>query len=118
MTVVLCALTAIPDGGTRGFMLTQAQLFAVRSGSHVSVYLNRCPHLGVPLHWQEHGFLDNENAFIQCATHGALFDKHTGLCIQGPCQGESLWQIMCTVNAGNVEIDESELPLESPASCQ
>ncbi|MES2625526.1 MAG: Rieske 2Fe-2S domain-containing protein [Pseudomonadota bacterium] len=110
MNIVLCALTAIPDGGTRGFALPQAQLFAVRSGGDVSVYLNRCPHLGIPLNWQEDGFLDNEKAFIQCSTHGALFEKQSGLCIQGPCRGESLWQIMCSIKAGNVVIDDAELP--------
>jgi nitrite reductase/ring-hydroxylating ferredoxin subunit len=113
---VLCALAEIPDGGTRGFELPQAQLFAVRSGQVVSVYLNRCPHLGTPLQWQQDVFLDNDNALIRCSTHGALFEKHTGLCIQGPCQDENLWQITCTINAGNVEIDEMELPLKSSPS--
>lgn len=113
MSIVLCAVVEIPDGGTRGFVLPQARLFAVRSGDNVSVYLNRCPHLGIPLQWQKHGFLDNGNAFIRCATHGARFEKHSGLCIQGPCRGESLWQITATINAGNVEIDENELPLKT-----
>ena len=113
MNIVLCPLSAIPDGGTCGFALPQAQVFAVRSGKNVSVYLNRCPHLGIPLNWQEHRFLDSDNAFIQCSTHGALFEKHSGLCIQGPCRGQGLWQIVCSINAGNVEIDETELPLKS-----
>ena len=111
--MVLCGVAEIPDGGARGFVLPQAQLFAVRSGETVSVYLNRCPHLGIPLQWEEHGFLDNENALIRCSTHGALFEKHSGLCIQGPCRGESLWQITSTISAGNVEIDEAELPEKS-----
>jgi nitrite reductase/ring-hydroxylating ferredoxin subunit len=88
----------------------------VRTGDVVSVYLNRCPHLGIPLHWEEHGFLDDANALIRCSTHGALFEKHTGLCIQGPCRGESLWQITCAINAGNVEIDETELPRKADLS--
>jgi nitrite reductase/ring-hydroxylating ferredoxin subunit len=113
VNLVLCALAEIPDGGTRGFELPQAQLFAVRSGPVVSVYLNRCPHLGIPLHWQKDGFLDNDKALIRCSTHGALFEKHSGVCLQGPCRGESLWQISCTIKSGNVEIDEMELPLKS-----
>lgn len=116
MNVVLCPLEEIPDGGTRGFDLPQAQLFAVRTGNLVSVYLNRCPHLGIPLQWQDNAFLDYGNGFIRCSTHGALFEKHTGLCLQGPCRGESLWQIECVINEGNVEIDEMELPLKSGPS--
>jgi nitrite reductase/ring-hydroxylating ferredoxin subunit len=106
-------MAEIPDGGTRGFILPQALLFAVRSGDTISIYLNRCPHLGIPLQWQEDGFLDNEKTFIRCSTHGALFEKHSGLCIQGPCRGESLWQITCTINEGNVELDETELPMKT-----
>ena len=113
MTIVLCAVSDIPDGGTRGFVLPQAELFAVRSGDNVSVYLNRCPHLGIPLQWQEDDFLDSEKTLIRCSTHGALFEKHSGLCILGPCRGESLWQVTCTIHAGIVELDEAELPAKS-----
>tara|TARA_R110000782_G_scaffold41101_3_gene94533 strand:- start:1312 stop:1554 length:243 start_codon:yes stop_codon:yes gene_type:complete len=53
-------------------------------------YLNRCPHTGVNLEWVPNQFLDHNNEFIQCATHGALFKIETGLCIHGPCVGDKL----------------------------
>jgi nitrite reductase/ring-hydroxylating ferredoxin subunit len=110
MGLRLCSLAEIPEGSARGFALLQTNVVAVRDYSGVYVYLNRCPHLGVPLQWREDRFLDEDGAFIRCASHGALFEPRTGLCIQGPCRGDSLWQIECRVEGEAIFIDESELP--------
>ncbi len=110
MTLRLCTLAELPEGSARGFALPQTHLLAVRDRSGVHVYLNRCPHLGVPLQWHDDRFLDEGGAFIRCASHGALFERDTGLCIQGPCRGDRLWQIDCHVEDDAVFIDEAELP--------
>lgn len=106
----LCTLADLPEGGARGFAVQNTHVLAVRDYSGVYVYLNRCPHLGVPLQWQDDRFLDEDGAFIRCASHGALFERTTGLCLQGPCQGDSLWQIECRIADDAVFIDEEELP--------
>jgi len=54
------------------------------------VYRNECQHLPVELDWQENEFLDDENNFIICATHGAIYEPSTGYCVNGPCQGSFL----------------------------
>ncbi len=110
MTLRLCTLAELPEGSARGFALPQTHLLAVRDRSGVHVFLNRCPHLGVPLQWQENRFLDEEGVFIRCASHGALFERDSGLCVQGPCRGEHLWQIDCRIEDDAVFIDEAELP--------
>lgn len=91
----LCALSDIPDGGSRGFTLHDAggralRVFAVRRGDVVHAYLNRCPHRGTPLDWRPDDFLDPEGRHILCATHGAVFQVADGVCIAGPCPGEQL----------------------------
>jgi nitrite reductase/ring-hydroxylating ferredoxin subunit len=60
--------------------------------------------------------MDSEAVFIRCATHGALFEPQTGLCIQGPCRGESLWQLSCSIADNSIHLDESELPSPSPCA--
>ena len=86
---VLCRLDEVADGASRGFTLQAAdnpiELFVVREGDEVFAYRNRCPHTGAPLDWTPDRFLDNENRYIQCAMHGALFVIETGLCVYGPC---------------------------------
>lgn len=106
----LCTLADLPEGSARGFTAGHTHVLAVRDRSGVHVFLNRCPHLGVPLQWQDDRFLDEDGVFIRCASHGALFERDTGLCLQGPCRGDSLWQLECTIEDGAVFIDESELP--------
>lgn len=70
--------------------------------NHVHSYINRCPHTGVNLEWVAHQFLDNNHEFIQCATHGALFDIKNGICLRGPCVGERLELIENVISEGNI----------------
>lgn len=84
----LCDLSDIPEGGSRGF--SEQRLFALRQGNRVFVYRNQCPHLGIPLEWVEHQFLDPSGSMIQCANHAALFVVDSGQCVAGPCAGKRL----------------------------
>ncbi len=44
--------------------------------------------------WKEElGVTRLENGRIICQTHAAVFDAETGLCLSGPCAGESLRDI-------------------------
>lgn len=110
MALRLCTLADLPEGSARGFRALQTHVIAIRDRNGVYVFLNRCPHLGVPLQWQDNRFMDEDGVFIRCASHGALFEHDTGRCIQGPCRGDSLWQIECHVEDDVVLIDEAELP--------
>ena len=112
--ISLCHIDEITEGSSKGFDLPQAQIFAVKKLGKLFVYINRCPHFGIPLHWQPDQFLDPEGAFLQCSTHGALFTIQTGECIRGPCQGDSLWQVEYKIEQGKILIAEEELP-EAPS---
>lgn len=111
MALRVCSLAELPEGSARGFAVLHTHVVVVRDYRGVHVFLNRCPHLGVPLQWQDNQFLDEDGAFIRCASHGALFERDTGLCVQGPCRGDSLWQIESRIEDDAVIIDEMELPL-------
>ncbi|WP_417519425.1 Rieske (2Fe-2S) protein [Marinobacter sp.] len=64
--------------------------FIFLDGATPRAYLNRCPHMGVELNWMPGRFMDSDNLFLQCSTHGALFKPGDGECIAGPCQGDAL----------------------------
>jgi len=94
MSVPLCPTSAINDPGSKGFEVEYNghtfSLFVVHKDGQFHAFINRCPHTGVNLDWQEHQFLDLDETFIQCSTHDALFEVATGLCISGPCIGDAL----------------------------
>jgi nitrite reductase/ring-hydroxylating ferredoxin subunit len=114
--VELCRLDEVPLDGARAFAVAERSLIVMRlEQQRVQVYLNRCPHLGIPLQWDDSGFLDPDRAFIQCSTHGALFEKDTGLCVLGPCRDASLWLVDSQVQNGAVLIDRAELPAPRPS---
>ena len=52
-------------------------------------FVNKCPHLGLPLETFPDRFLDALGSSLICSAHGAQFDAQ-GHCFAGPCQGENL----------------------------
>ncbi len=104
MKVLLCHENDIQEDDSRGFELDEGNFFAVKKDGIIYVYNNRCPHLGVPLEWQEHQFLDSDKALIQCSTHGALFKIENGECIAGPCLKQYLNKINFTIEDGQIFI--------------
>lgn len=103
----LCRLDEIPDGGARGFAPSPGGftgLFAVRRGEAVFVYVNACPHIGVPLDWAPDRFLSADGSQIVCATHGATFRIEDGVCTAGPCHGDRLELVPLSVEEGVVYI--------------
>jgi nitrite reductase/ring-hydroxylating ferredoxin subunit len=109
--VDVCALEAIADPGSRGFAVGEGdwplQGFLVRRGGRVYAYENRCPHAGHPLNWVAHRFLDREGRRILCASHGAVFEPDSGLCVGGPCPGARLKSLPVRLGSSGqrVEVD-------------
>ena len=99
---LLCATQHLTEGQSRGFLLDDINLLAVRRDGQVYVYRNRCPHRGIPLEWQPDQFLDHSHSMIQCATHGALFLIESGECVAGPCAGQSLQALACREDAEGI----------------
>jgi nitrite reductase/ring-hydroxylating ferredoxin subunit len=109
MPRTLCRIADIAEGGARGFDPAPGGftgLFAVRVGGAVRVYVNSCPHLGVPLDWAPHRFLSADGSRIVCATHGAEFRPEDGLCVSGPCLGETLQGVMITIKDDHILVPE------------
>lgn len=92
--VRLGPIALIADGTARNFVLEMKagrfHGFAVRSGDAVTGYVDRCPHMGLPLAQQLDAYLTGDRSLIQCSWHGALFRIDDGACVGGPCTGASL----------------------------
>jgi naringenin degradation protein FdeD len=65
-------------------------------------YVNRCRHMATPLDFVREEFLSDDGRYLRCYTHGALYEFATGLCVEGPCKGESLYRLPVRVDHGDV----------------
>jgi nitrite reductase/ring-hydroxylating ferredoxin subunit len=92
--VALGALDIVPDGAARNFVLQlragRFHGFVVRRGDAVFGYVDRCPHMGLPLAQVLDGYLTPDGGLIACSWHAALFDVASGSCVGGPCPGTRL----------------------------
>ncbi|HBC55841.1 MAG TPA: hypothetical protein DCZ03_01630 [Gammaproteobacteria bacterium] len=76
--------------------------FLVHTEDGYRAYLNRCPHKGVSLNWQQNRFLSTDGLQIQCATHDARFNLSSGQCESGPCAGQPLTQLPLIITRNGV----------------
>ncbi|MFC1588888.1 Rieske (2Fe-2S) protein [Pseudomonadota bacterium] len=115
MSTVVCSISDIPDPGSKAFQLNHngddLAIFVVHKDGKFHAFINRCPHTGINLEWQPDQFLDKDQAFIQCSSHGALFEIDTGHCIHGPCAGDSLTPVQ-------IEVIDSSLVARLPTPDQ
>lgn len=116
MQTTLCHRNDIADGGSRGFDPTHTgrdTVFVVRQGEALFAWWDRCPHEGLtPLPYKRHVYLNKSGSRIVCFAHGAQFDIRSGLCVIGPCKGQSLTPLAMQVDAqGQVQTTLEEAPL-------
>lgn len=104
--VILGPLDLVSDGQARNFVLQIGEAyfhgFVVRHGQHAYGYVDRCPHAGLPLAQELDDYLTPQGDLISCSWHGALFRIASGLCVGGPCAGQSLTPWPVTVRDGQI----------------
>ena len=92
--VTIGPLGDIPDGTARNYVLQlragRFHGFVVRQGAAVFGYVDRCPHMGLPLAQTLDAYLTPDGRAITCSWHAALFAIEDGKCLGGPCPGQSL----------------------------
>jgi nitrite reductase/ring-hydroxylating ferredoxin subunit len=103
---VVCRVSDLDERGARGFTIGTGDWplrgFIVRVGAEIRAYVNDCPHAHHPLNLLPHRFLTADGALIVCASHGALFEKLTGVCVAGPCAGAYLRSVPLLIADGFV----------------
>lgn len=95
----LCNTEDIPEREARAFDTERGEIFVTQRDGMFYAYQNICPHLGTNLEFMENQFLDMDKEYIICSTHGALFQVENGMCVFGPCQGESLKPVHISVHS-------------------
>lgn len=108
--VRLAALDSIADGSARNFVIRMRagrfHGFVVRRGGAVHGYVDRCPHMGLPLAQRLDDYLTPDGDLIACSWHGALFGIGDGACVGGPCAGAGLTPWPVKVEDGMIVTSE------------
>ena len=103
-------LDEVPEDGSAAFVIGEKEakrgFMAIRQGSRLYVYENRCPHVTMPLDFVPGRFLNAERTHILCANHGALFRIDDGVCVSGPCLGKALTAVAFQVVEGTIMVKD------------
>jgi nitrite reductase/ring-hydroxylating ferredoxin subunit len=76
--------------------------FVVNVDGRLHAWVNRCRHVPMELDWIENRFFTEDGRWVQCATHGALYEPETGECVAGPPCGRTLVRIPLAVAGADV----------------
>jgi nitrite reductase/ring-hydroxylating ferredoxin subunit len=82
--------------------------FVVRQNDTLFAYQNVCRHVGHPLNLQANRFLTRDGKAIGCASHGGLYESQTGVCVAGPCKGQALHKLPCSICDGVIFVTVPE----------
>ena len=103
---VVAKVDEVAPGSVKKFWLICQQYrvdgFLINDQGNFFAYVNRCRHMTTPLDFIRDEFLSEDRRYLMCYTHGALYEPATGLCIAGPCKGESLYPLPLVVDSGEV----------------
>lgn len=102
-------LDELDDPGCREFQIGDGDWpfrgFVVRQGDAVRAYQNYCKHAGHPLNFKPDSFLTKDQTMIICASHGALYEIETGVCVAGPCPGKTLTAVTTEIVDGVIVVE-------------
>jgi len=80
------------------------RLFVYNDNGIFRAYWNSCPHFDVPLNHTTEELISSDGQHFLCMTHYARFDKSSGQCFEGPCEGEFLQGIPLQVEDNQLSI--------------
>lgn len=106
-TRLICGSAALVDGG-EGVRFDVARggeslpAFVVRWRTRPFAYINECQHQSTELDWNAGDFFDESKLYLMCATHGAMYEPDSGLCVAGPCSGARLAPVEVVERDGGV----------------
>jgi len=103
---VVARVDEVQPGAVKKFWLICQQyrldVILINDQGNYYAYVNRCRHMPTPLDFVRDEFFSDDGRYLQCYTHGALYEFASGLCVSGPCKGESLYRLPVRIDRGEV----------------
>jgi nitrite reductase/ring-hydroxylating ferredoxin subunit len=109
VSTVVAKVGELQPGQTKKFLLDcegrEVSGFLLNFGGALHAYVNRCRHVAMEMDWVENQFFTEDARFVQCATHGALYEPVTGECVAGPPCGRSLYRLPVRVDGDAIVVE-------------
>ena len=112
--ILVCTLTELHSRRVFSFDLgrnaagrPQRGLVALDEHNNVRAYQDLCRHLPVFLDASDR-FLSDDKLHLVCMTHGAHYRVRDGFCVEGPCQGKSLFALPVRVHNDDIWVSWSQ----------
>ncbi|MBI2985781.1 MAG: Rieske 2Fe-2S domain-containing protein [Deltaproteobacteria bacterium] len=106
---VIARVEEVGPGSVKKFWLIcqkyRLDAFLINYQGTFHAYVNRCRHMTTPLDFVRYQFFTEDGSRLVCLTHGALYEPASGLCVEGPCKGLSLYRLPVLVDRGQVLVD-------------
>jgi nitrite reductase/ring-hydroxylating ferredoxin subunit len=103
---VIARVAEMTPGSVKKFDLIcqkyRIDAFLINYQGGFRAYVNRCRHMTTPLDFVRYQFFTEDARHLICMTHGALYDPESGLCVDGPCKGQSLYPLPVRVEGDEV----------------
>lgn len=111
----LCSKQDIDTGQVREFRFGENtnfrfRMFIYNDEGEFRAFKNACPHYDVPLNYIPDQVFSPDGKYFFCMTHSAKFDTGSGLCVEGPCEGQSLDVIPLVHDGERLLIGQPEVP--------
>jgi nitrite reductase/ring-hydroxylating ferredoxin subunit len=103
--------TRIEQGDFVRVHLPVSNVLVGRVEGALKAYWNVCPHRLVPLDFGGLPPMSHDGHYLLCNQHGALFRQEDGVCIEGPCIGDSLTPVGIVADGEDVVVDEVRDPM-------
>ena len=105
-SILIGTIKEIPKGKSKKFSVRlgkeDQEGFVINYKGNFFAYLNRCCHISLPLDWGDNDFFSEDQKFLICKNHGALYQPDSGECVGGPCGGQFLEKVPLKVKKGKI----------------
>lgn len=92
----------LPKDLSKELISKGSQGFIHRHDTGFSAFVNNCPHVNLPLDFDDGKFYFDDVPGLLCRVHGAVFNEKSGECVDGPCRGKSLLSLKIEEKENNL----------------
>jgi len=102
----IATINELKNGQSKKFIVfrkkRETEAFLIKRDERHYAYLNLCRHWTVGLDFDDNEIFSEDQEWLVCKNHGAIYHPETGECASGPCNGAALYRVPVVEENGDV----------------